>query len=186
MGGREVLIKAVAQVIFTYTMSCSMLPVNLCNGINTLCSRFWQGAVGNERKVHQRSWKRLCLNKQQGRMGLRDISIFNHAMSAKQSCRLIKNLDNLATKMLRGRYYQSGNFLKAKLGSNPSYAWRSILWGMKLFKNGYRWRIGNELSEDVMNDPWLPRENNYKPIIVHDILKSANITRLKHTHWCLK
>lgn len=50
--GKEVLIKVVAQSIPTYTMSMFQLPKSLCDDINALCTNFWWGQVGNERKIH--------------------------------------------------------------------------------------------------------------------------------------
>lgn len=41
--GREILIKAVAQAIPNYTMSCLKLPVSLCDDINSIITRFWWG-----------------------------------------------------------------------------------------------------------------------------------------------
>lgn len=52
--GKEVLIKAVAQSIPTYTMGVFLLPAKLCNELNALCARFWWGQTGEERKIH---WK---------------------------------------------------------------------------------------------------------------------------------
>ena len=39
--GKEVLIKAVAQAISTYTMGVFLLPVKLCDELNALCAKFW-------------------------------------------------------------------------------------------------------------------------------------------------
>ena len=39
--GKEVLIKAVAQSIPTYTMGVFQLPLKLCNELNVMCARFW-------------------------------------------------------------------------------------------------------------------------------------------------
>ena len=50
--GKEVLIKAVAQSIPTYTMGVFQLPVKLCNELNAMCAKFWWGQIGNEKKIH--------------------------------------------------------------------------------------------------------------------------------------
>ena len=39
--GKEVLIKAVAQSIPTYTMGVFLLPVKLCDELNAMCAKFW-------------------------------------------------------------------------------------------------------------------------------------------------
>ena len=52
--GKEILIKAVAQSIPTYTMRVFLLPAKLCHELNAMCARFWWGQTGDERKVH---WK---------------------------------------------------------------------------------------------------------------------------------
>ena len=49
---KEVVIKAVAQSIPTYTMSVFQLPMKLCDELDALCAKFWWGQVGNERKIH--------------------------------------------------------------------------------------------------------------------------------------
>ena len=40
-GGKEVLIKSIAQAIPVYSMACFRLPWGLCNHINSLIRQFW-------------------------------------------------------------------------------------------------------------------------------------------------
>lgn len=58
--------------------------------------------------------------------------------------------------MLKGRYFRHGSVLKAGLGSNPSYIWRSILWSKKLLVNGLIWRVGDHKSIKIFEDKWIP------------------------------
>ena len=50
--GREILIKAVAQALPTYTMACFKLPISLCNEIEGLIRRFFWVQRGDNRKIH--------------------------------------------------------------------------------------------------------------------------------------
>lgn len=68
IGGREVLIKAVAQAIPSYSMSMFRLPVILCNRLKSMMVNFCWGANGNDKCIHWRKWKLLCKSKMQGGM----------------------------------------------------------------------------------------------------------------------
>jgi len=67
--GKEILIKAVTQTIPTYTMGVFQSPMTLCYELNALCAKFWWGQVGNERKIHWKSWDSLSQPKNEGGMG---------------------------------------------------------------------------------------------------------------------
>ena len=69
--GREILIKAVAQALPTYTMSCFKLPNGLCHDIEALVRKFYGGQRGESQKVHWTKWADLCKLKAQGGMGFK-------------------------------------------------------------------------------------------------------------------
>lgn len=80
---KEILIKAVAQVIPTYAMSCFDLTKSLCDEISTMICRYWWSQQENENKMHWLSWETLCRRKDQGGLGFRDLHSFNLAMLAR-------------------------------------------------------------------------------------------------------
>ena len=73
VGGREILIKAVAQAIPTYTMSCFQIPKSICDDIEGMMRKFWWGQRGSESKVAWVSWKKMCKSKLNGGMGFKNL-----------------------------------------------------------------------------------------------------------------
>lgn len=51
MGEKEILIKVVAQVVPTYTMSCFLLPKGLCDDLESMMHNFWWGQGHQEQKI---------------------------------------------------------------------------------------------------------------------------------------
>lgn len=124
------------------------------------------------------SWSKICRSKGKGGMGFRDLHDFNQAMLAKVSWRIVKNPDSLLAKVLRGRYFKDGDFIKAKIGNNSSLTWRNILWGRSLFIKGIRWKIGNGNRITIDEDPWLVDGGRKVPLSVKDEFKGKRIGAL--------
>jgi hypothetical protein len=57
--GKEILIKAVAQSIPTYTMSIFLLPKMLLREINSMLQRFWWSHFEKEKGIHWVKWDRM-------------------------------------------------------------------------------------------------------------------------------
>ena len=162
--GREILIKAMAQAIPSYTMSCFQLPKGLCDDIEGMMRRFWWGQRGQDSRIAWVSWKRLCKSKLKGGMGFRNLQAFNLAMLAKQGGRLLMNPNSLVARVYKAKYYPHRNVLNASLGSRPSYAWRSIMQGIEVVKKGSRWRVGNGKLIHIWKDKWLPTPTTSKVV----------------------
>lgn len=126
MGGKEILIKAIAQAIPTYTMSCFQLPKGLCDDLESMMRNFWWGQKDQETKIAWAGWRKMCKSNLQGGMGFRNLQAFNLAMLAKQGWQLLTDSSSLIARIFKAKCYPYGDVPGAKVGNSPSYAWRSI------------------------------------------------------------
>ena len=85
----------------------------------------------------------MGFSKNKGGMGFRDLLCFNKALLAKQGWRLMQFPESLTTQIFKAKYFPRSLFKEAKLGSKPSFAWRSIFRARNLLIEGLMWRIGN-------------------------------------------
>jgi hypothetical protein len=166
--GKEILIKAVAQAIPTFAMSCFDLTKELCDEISAMICKFWWSQMDKETKLHWLSWEKLSKSKKDGGLGFRDLYSFNIAMLAKQAWRILVNPDSMCAKLLRSRYFPTGDFLNVSPTKGISYTWRSILKGRDLIKQGLIWRVGDGLSINIWEDPWVPRGITRRPTTHRD------------------
>jgi hypothetical protein len=76
IGGKEILLKAVAQAIPVYAMSVFQIPKGVCKRMMDAISQFWWGDDENSNKMHWFAWWKLCYPKKDGGMGFRDFHSF--------------------------------------------------------------------------------------------------------------
>lgn len=182
-GGKEILIKAVAQAVPAYAMSVFKLPLGLCEEMQKAIARFWWGNSKDHRPIHWRRWEKMCQAKSRGGMGFRDLSSFNQALVAKQGWRIIQEPNSLVARIMKARYFKHSSFMEAKAGYQPSFIWRSILWGREVTENGLRWRIGNDEQVKVYQSKWLPRPDTFKlisPPKLHSETAVSELINEKH------
>jgi hypothetical protein len=161
--GKEVLIKAVAQAIPTYTIGCFRLLRGLCEHLNSLLRKFWWGSEKCKRKTCWVAWEKMVQQKYMGGLGFRDIEIFNLALLARQAwCHLTRHT-SLCYQILKAAYFPSSDLLNAHIGNNPSKMWRAICDGLDVLKQGLIKRIGDGRSTQIWGCNWIPRTGAFKP-----------------------
>lgn len=106
--------------------------------------------------MHWYSWDRLCIPKKEGGLGFRDLEKFNQALLRKQVWRILQQPNSLVARLLKARYYPEGHILSAVVKTKASYAWKSLLFGRDLLKQGMHFIIGNGSTVNMWSDPWLP------------------------------
>ena len=77
----------------------------------------------------------MCTKKEYEGLDFHDFYGFNFAMIGKKDWNLFFDLNAQISRMYKVRYYSRGDFLKASLGNNPSFTWRS-LWSLRVLLEG--------------------------------------------------
>lgn len=99
-------------------------------------------------------WDKLAIHKFDGGMGFMNLYAFNVALLGKQGWCFLSQPDTLVAKLFKAKYFPHCDFLEAKVGSNSSYAWRSLCEARALLKKGIKWKIwsGNDIK--VWSHAW--------------------------------
>lgn len=108
-----------------------------------------------------------------GGLGFHDLEKFNQALLVKQAWRIWKSPNSLVARILKARYFPRSSLLDGTIDRRPSYAWRSIMFGRNLLKQGLIKEIGNGRDSQVWLDKWIldtvPRPPTYRQDNVVDL-----------------
>lgn len=162
--GKTTMLKSVLSPIPSHTMSCFLLPVSLCQRIQTALTRFWWDNDSGSKKMAWIAWSTLTRPKDQGGLEFRDIQSFNEAYLAKLSWWIINNQDSLLGRTLIGKYCLTEDFLTVSAKSAISHGWRGILVGRDIILNNSGWEVGNGLSINIWEKAWLDCTEQVRPM----------------------
>lgn len=161
--GKEVMLKAVAMAMPTYTMSCFRLPTKLCRDISAKMADYWWGESEGKKKMHWIGWRKMTEKKSTGGMGFRDLQKFNKALLAKQVWRLITQPNLLVSKVLKAKYYPKESIFNCNVPRNASWLWQSLSTAIEDVQIGSRRKVGNGKSTRIWEDNWIPDRPFGKP-----------------------
>ncbi|KAL0434838.1 UNVERIFIED_CONTAM: hypothetical protein Sradi_0191700 [Sesamum radiatum] len=110
-GGKDILIKSIIQAIPSHCMSVFKLPTSLVKEIDSISANFfWNDSTKN--KIHWVAWDKICRGKKEGGMCFRNLQSFQ--LLGKQGWRILNQSGLLLSRILRARYFPSGDLLGAK------------------------------------------------------------------------
>lgn len=150
------LIKNVAQIIQSYTMSCLLIPRTLCQEIEKMMNAYWwKTNSSNSKGVKWLAWNKMSMAKSRGGLGFRDLYGFNLSLLGKQCWNLIERPDTIVSRVLKARYYPDCHLLQARGLWGSSYTWSGIWEAKEEFKKGLRWVLGDGETISIKTDRWL-------------------------------
>jgi hypothetical protein len=155
--GKDILIKACAQAIPMFAMTCFDITKGLCDQINNTISRLFGANQDKENNIHWISWEKLTLPKEKCGLGYKDLYAFNLAMLAKT--------DSLCARVMKALYFPDCSIFYAQPKNGISYALRSILKWVNLLRQGVIKFVDDGATIDIWNDPWLRRSWSRQPTV---------------------
>ena len=77
---KEVIIKSVVTTLPNHVISSYHLPKATAKKLTSAVVQFWRSPRGSTRGMHWKSWDKVCVNKDEGGLGFKDITDFNTKM----------------------------------------------------------------------------------------------------------
>ncbi|XP_028061851.1 uncharacterized protein LOC114265286 [Camellia sinensis] len=120
-GGRLTLIKSILSSILTYFMSIHVIPVSVARRIEKLQRDFLWGEGG---RYHLVSWDRICRSKEQGRLGVRRLVLFNLALLGKWLWRFVEKREQLWRRVVVAKFgVVRGAWCSGRVGHSHGFGW---------------------------------------------------------------
>lgn len=163
---KAVLIKAVVQVIPTYTMTTFRLPSALYKEMDTAVKRFWWTTSSKSGMyLALKSWENICKPKDHAGLGFQKFGNYNMALISKLTWKLGSGEESLWAKVLRAKYLKGNSIFTHQIRKNASKVWKGIMAARSLIAKGFRFKIGDGFS---IHDPWVHGIHNATPCLKND------------------
>ena len=115
-------------------------------------------------------------------MAFRKLHLFNVALVAKQTWRVLTCQNSLVARLYKAKYFSNTHMFDAPLGPNHSYIWRSVREALTLVKSGAWWRVGSGNGIKIWKDPWfLNARDPYIQTPIIPELENAEVCSLRAT-----
>lgn len=162
-------------------MQVAALPKWVIIDIERLCRRFFWGECGDERWLHTINWRRVCLPRAEGGLGIPCLPALNQVLLEKAGWRKLTCCSTLCNQILHKKY---GSWATVgTLGSSRpiSSTWRGIQVSVGVLRKGIQWRLGSSEQECFWLDSWLGE----RPLILRALMDIANseIRAPVRTYW---
>jgi hypothetical protein len=188
LGGRITLINSVLSSIPLYYFSFYKAPVCVLKSLVSLQRNFLWGGGTEIKKVSWVSWDQICLPKDQGGLGVKNLEMFNRALLSKWLWRCLSESDVAWADLIRYRYGPLHSKILTDtsplVNKNDSLWWRDLLsigtvGGVDWFRSNVRSCVGNGCNIGFWKFIWCGPQsfaNLYPELFLKEACPNALIT----------
>ncbi|GKB98503.1 RNA-directed DNA polymerase, eukaryota, reverse transcriptase zinc-binding domain protein [Tanacetum coccineum] len=126
IGGRLTLLKSVLGAIPIYQMSLYKVPMKVLQNMETIRSRFFNGADCTSKKPSWVRWNNVLASKDSGGLGVSSLFALNRALMFKWVWRFVSQKNSLWARVIKALYGEDGKIGKKFHSSYPSI-WLTII-----------------------------------------------------------
>ena len=160
------LIKSVLTSIPIYFFSFFRVPKKVIDKLVCLQRKFLWGGDADHHKIAWVKWDTVCLPKEKGGLGIKDINTFNIALLAKWKWSLFQQQGALWARVLESRYGGWRSLGDAPTTNNESIWWRDLKRVLQHPEHGeplsrsIEWRVGCGDHIKFWEDQWIGEDRS--------------------------
>ncbi|KAL2925976.1 hypothetical protein RDABS01_020076 [Bienertia sinuspersici] len=157
---RSILINSILVALAAHIMSIYLLPQKVLKKISSTITKFYWGGNGQTKPIYWKNRDTLELRKEEGGLGLRNMTSLNQALLFRQVWRISKNPHTLASRVIRHKYGKDPLAIArdGKNIRNASWAMKSMVNCARALKSGCEMRIGNGRATKIQEEVWAGKE----------------------------
>jgi hypothetical protein len=164
LGGRIVLLNSVLNAIPIFYLTYMKMPVHVWKSIRRIQRDFLWGGTRRGSKMSWVKWDVVCLPKNKGGLGVRDVRVVNISLLAKWRWRLLTNDFAVWKEVIKGKYGDSA--VGRTVIVEECIPWYASLWwkdvcsiGTNLNNNWFAQnvvkKLGNGTNTSFWKDTWV-------------------------------
>jgi hypothetical protein len=180
---RLTLIKSVFSSIPVYYMSNILFSKKFLAKLTSIIRNFWWTGVQDDqttRSLCLRAWADVCIEKNIGGLGIRNLQAINQSLILSAAWRLAKEPHSQLAQILKAKYHHDTSIWRAKPNQPKSAFWSAILKVKPLLTSTCFYQIVDGNSS-IWSSPWFPGwETIYDDLILqqHPFIYPAQVKDL--------
>ncbi|KHN30898.1 Putative ribonuclease H protein, partial [Glycine soja] len=143
-GGRVTLIRSILTSIPIYFLSFFRIPAKVAAKLTQIQRRFLWGGGLDQKKIAWVKWETICLPKEKGGLGIKDITTFNRALLGKWRWNMMQQSSDLWAKILDSKYGGWRSLADGRRSSNGS------LWWQDLMEVTHEYQLNNIIQQETI------------------------------------